>query len=67
MKIKLAAILVIATSLFAAVGIAQASCHNLKPGWHMVSKKCPIGPAENWQQYTSGVYTQPMTHKGLFR
>ncbi|CDZ76458.1 hypothetical protein BN59_00727 [Legionella massiliensis] len=67
MKVKsLAAGLIIASSFVLAVGSVQAaSCYNYKPGWHMVPKKCHIKPAENWQEYTSGVYTQP-TARGLF-
>lgn len=30
------------------------------PGWHMVSKKCHIPAAANWQEYNSGIYTQPV-------
>ena len=39
------------------------SKHCTGKGWHMVSKKCHIKPAETWQQYDSGVYTQPITGK----
>jgi hypothetical protein len=61
MKIKsLAAGLVIATTMLAAVGPIQASCVKHKPGWHMVSKKCHIKSADNWQEYNSGVYVQPL-------
>ncbi|MCL9683873.1 hypothetical protein [Legionella maioricensis] len=65
MKIKSSvAGLIIATSMVVAVGPIQASCVKYQPGWHMVSKHCPIKPAENWQEYNSGVYTQP-TGKAL--
>lgn len=66
MKIKSAAIgLTIASSLIMAVGPIQAACYRHQPGWHMVSKHCPIRPAENWQEYTSGIYTQPITGKSM--
>lgn len=58
--------LIVATTMFTVVGTVQAGCMNYKPGWHMVSKKCPIKPAENWQAYTSGVYLHPVTGKKLF-
>lgn len=62
-----AAGLIIATSLIAAVGTAQATvCVKHPSGWHMVSKSCNIKPAENWQQYASGIYTQPTSGKSLF-
>lgn len=48
-----------------AAGPIQAACMKYQPGWHMVSKKCAIKPAENWQEYASGVYTQPQTGKSL--
>ncbi|KTC88940.1 hypothetical protein OQJ18_03255 [Fluoribacter dumoffii] len=59
--------LMIAIGMIAVVGTTQASCYKHQPGWHMVSKKCPIKPADNWQEYTSGVYTQPVTGKSLFQ
>ncbi len=66
MKIKSAATgLIIATSMVLAAGPIQADCMKHQPGWHMVSKKCAIKPAENWQEYASGVYTQPITGKGM--
>lgn len=66
MKIKSAATgLIIATSMVLAAGPIQAACMKYQPGWHMVSKKCAIKPAENWQEYASGVYTQPQTGKSL--
>ncbi|HHF7366447.1 TPA: hypothetical protein ACPSKY_001563 [Legionella bozemanae] len=65
MKIKSAAGLILATFLIAAVGPIHAACHKYQPGWHMVSKKCDIKPADNWQEYKSGVYTQPITGKSL--
>lgn len=62
MNVKsLAAGLIAATSMLAAVGTLQAACYKDEPGWHMVSKHCNIRPADNWQEYTSGVYTQPVT------
>ena len=66
MKVKSSAAgLIIAVSLFALAGSIQASCFNNEPGWHMVSKKCDIRPADTWQEYKSGVYTQPEA-KNLF-
>jgi hypothetical protein len=66
MKMKLAAAgLIIATSMVVAVGPIQAACFKNKPGWHMVSKKCNISPAQNWRQYESGVYMRPATGKSL--
>lgn len=52
--------------MVAAIGPAQAACIKHPSGWHMVSKKCDIKPAQNWQEYTSGVYTQPLTGKRGF-
>lgn len=63
MKIKSLAIVIVTSAMLAAVGTLQASCFKHQPGWHMVSKKCPIKHAENWQAYSSGVYTQPMAKK----
>ncbi|PWY55633.1 hypothetical protein DGG96_11045 [Legionella qingyii] len=63
MKIR-AAGLILATTMLA-VGPIHAACHQHQPGWHMVSKKCAIKPADNWQEYKSGVYTQPITGKSL--
>jgi hypothetical protein len=66
MKIKASAVvMILASTMFAAVGPIQASCYKNQPGWHMVSKKCNIKPADNWQEYNSGVYIQPMV-KDLF-
>ncbi|AWN74525.1 hypothetical protein LEAN103870_07625 [Legionella anisa] len=65
MKIKSAAGLILATTFMAAVGPIHAACYKNEPGWHMVSKKCDIKPADNWQEYKSGVYTQPITGKSL--
>ncbi|CAM4403172.1 MAG: hypothetical protein LEGION0403_FIIPPAGN_00852 [Legionella sp.] len=66
MKIKsLAAGLIVASSMVLVVGPIQAACYKQTPGWHMVSKKCPIKPAETWQEYNSGVYTQPLVGKGF--
>ncbi|KTC79817.1 hypothetical protein OQJ13_01945 [Legionella sp. PATHC035] len=65
MKIKSSTAALIAISMIAAFGTAQAGCYKHEPGWHMVSKKCNIKPAETWQQYESGVYTQPLG-KSLF-
>ncbi|KTD60574.1 hypothetical protein Lsai_0032 [Legionella sainthelensi] len=66
MKIKSSAAgLLIATAMILAVGPTQAACYKNQPGWHMVSKKCGIKPAANWQQYESGVYTPPVTGKSL--
>lgn len=64
MKIKSAAGLILASTLLAAVGPIHAACYKNQPGWHMVSKKCHIQPADNWQEYKSGVYTQPLTGRG---
>ena len=67
MKIKASvAGLIIATSMFVAVGPIQAACIKYQPGWHMVSKHCDIQPAANWQEYNSGVYTQPTGKPLLF-
>ena len=69
MKIKsTVAGLIVAASMVALIVPSQAawSMHRhhhryycMGQGWHMVSKRCHIQPAMNWQQYTSGVYTQP--------
>jgi hypothetical protein len=69
MKIKstvAGGLIIAAATMFVAVGTLQAHCYRSYPGWHMVSKKCNIRPAENWQEYTSGVYLQPMVGKGIF-
>lgn len=68
MKIKASvAGLIFATSMIAATGPSQAAMvkheQPLGTGWHMVSKHSGIKPAENWQEYASGVYTQPVTGK----
>ena len=64
MKIKsLVAGLVASATMVLVVGPIQAACVKYPSGWHMVSKKCNIKPAANWQQYNSGVYTQPRTGK----
>jgi hypothetical protein len=66
MKMKLSvAGLIIATAMIVAVGPIQAACFKSQPGWHMVSKKCNIGPAQNWRQYDSGVYTRPAHGRSL--
>ena len=70
MKIKSkAAGLILATTMVAFIVPTQAAwAHNQHcsgKGWHMVSKKCDIKPATTWQEYDSGVYTQPMTGKGM--
>lgn len=70
MKIKSATTgLIIATTMLASVGISQAvwakKINCTGTGWHMVSKSCPIHPAENWQEYASGIYTQPITGQGF--
>lgn len=66
MKIRSAAAgLIIATSMVALIGPVQAACYKHQPGWHMVSKNCDIKPAENWQEYNSGVYTQPTGNGGF--
>lgn len=58
--------LVVAASMFVAVGPIQATpCFYEQPGWHMVSKRCNIVPAESWQEYASGVYLQPMSGRGM--
>ncbi len=67
MKIKLSVVgILIATSMVVAAEPLQAACFKHKPGWHMVSKKCNIKPAETWQEYASGVYTKPLTGKSFF-
>lgn len=62
MKVKSSvAGLIVAASLFIAIGPAQAlQCYFQEPGWHMVSKRCNIPAAENWQEYAGGIYLQPM-------
>jgi hypothetical protein len=61
MKIKSkAAGLIIAAVMVIAAGPLQAECVNPEPGWHMVSKHCNLPTAENWQEYTSGVYLPPV-------
>ena len=61
--------LVLATSVVALVIPGQAAWamhkHCSGKGWHMVSVKCNIKPAENWQDYNSGVYTKPLTGKNM--
>ncbi len=68
MKIKASVVgLIAATTLFA-VGTTQAACHKsflYHSGWHMVSKKCHIQPAGTWQEYNSGIYTQPIAKDGF--
>ena len=59
--------IIVATTLVA-VGPSQAWAYKMHcsgTGWHKVSKHCPIARADNWQDYASGVYLQPMTDKGL--
>lgn len=68
MKIKATvAGFVFATTMLVAIGPSQAAGvkheQPLGTGWHMVSKSSGIKPAENWQEYASGVYTQPITGK----
>jgi hypothetical protein len=69
MKIKstLAGIIV-ASSMAAFVIPTQAWSmghkHCTGTGWHMVSKSCDIRPAMTWQEYDSGVYTQPLVGMG---
>ncbi|KTD67986.1 MULTISPECIES: hypothetical protein [Legionella] len=68
MKIKSSTAGLIAIGMIAVFGSAHATnCYKHQPGWHMVSKKCNIKPADNWQEYDSGVYTQPLTGKSLFK
>ncbi|EHL30583.1 hypothetical protein [Legionella drancourtii] len=71
MKIKASVTgLIFATSMIAAAGPSQAAMvkHGQfsGTGWHMVPKSSGIKPAENWQEYASGVYTQPITGKNPF-
>jgi hypothetical protein len=54
----------IAAALFAA-GPLQAACSFQQSGWHMVSKKCAIKQADNWQEYNSGIYIQPAAGKSI--
>jgi hypothetical protein len=62
MNLKLsAAKLIVATAFVAAMGPIQAACYDYNRGWHMVSRYCDIRPAHTWQQYNSGIYTQPRT------
>lgn len=77
MKIKTClsklSVVAIASVLLVSTQAAWAMKHhhvNYKPnctgkGWHMVSVKCDIKPAQNWKQYDSGVYTQPIVGKPL--
>lgn len=65
MKIKLSIAGLVIASAMVVAGPIQAGCMKHTPGWHMVSKHCNIKPAENWKEYTSGVYTQPITNQGL--
>lgn len=63
--------LVVATSMFALVGVAEAGrvkqhYNYYGTGWHMVPKSSGIKPAQTWQEYNSGVYTQPIVNKKLF-
>ena len=61
MKIKSTAVgLLFTAAMVFAAGPLQAECVNPEPGWHMVSKHCNIKNADNWQEYTSGVYLQPV-------
>jgi hypothetical protein len=58
--------LIVAASTMAAVLSSQAAWanthhkHHYASGWHMVSKHSGIPHAATWQEYTSGVYLQPM-------
>lgn len=66
MKIKAAVIgLIIASSMLTVGSLQAATCYRCQPGWHMVSKYCDIRPAVTWQEYNSGVYTQPHSRGGL--
>lgn len=67
MKTKSVAGLIAAALMVVVVGSVQAKeCFRDQPGWHMVSKSCDIRAADNWQEYTSGVYTQPLQeNKGI--
>ncbi|CAM2954529.1 hypothetical protein [Legionella worsleiensis] len=61
MKIKSTLVgLIIAASMVIAAGPLQAECINPEPGWHMVSKHCNFKNADNWQEYASGIYLQPV-------
>jgi hypothetical protein len=69
MKIKLLAVgLIISSAMVLTAGPIQARvvCFKNQPGWHMVSKRCAIQPARNWQEYAGGVYLQPMGRTALF-
>jgi hypothetical protein len=59
--------LALSAAVFMVVAVApiQAACFNKQPGWHMVSKRCDIKSARDWQVYTSGVYIQPMVQRGF--
>jgi hypothetical protein len=68
MKIKSTiAGLVVATAMVALILPGQSAWakHCTGKGWHMVSKSCNIPAAETWQEYNSGIYTQPVTGKGV--
>ena len=63
MKIKTSAVaILLATGLFVTLGPVQAACVKQPPGWHMVSKRCNVPAAQNWQQYNSGYTVQPTTN-----
>lgn len=71
MKIKsTVAGLIIATSMFAVMGVSQAcaSCTVQEGfsgiGWHMVPCNTCLQPAQTWAQYVSGGYAPPVTDRG---
>lgn len=67
MKTAVAGIIVAGSMVLAAAPLQAAvcsTCYDNPPGWHMVSKHCHIRPAVTWQQYYSGMHTQPMAQRG---
>lgn len=59
---SLATGLVLVSSVILSNSPNQPACYkefHEEKGWHMVSKRCPISPAENWQEYYSGAHTRP--------
>lgn len=65
--------LIVATTVLAAAGPSWAMHHHrhhhyvgyMGSGWHMVPKSSGIPHAMTWQEYASGVYTQPIVGRGM--
>jgi hypothetical protein len=68
MKIKstIVGLIAASTMLVVAPGFAWNHMNCSGKGWHLVSKNCPIQRADNWQDYASGGYLQPMTDMSMF-